>query len=149
MLQDIAKSDMVNHYAPDFYATQPRESASNVPGIRTSSDKTAANDLSAYFYNSDSWGSHLDMWNAPVLMFRMDAVYDRGTEYATVTLGGHHLKLVARMAECESPYEDELRDAYTHMYTSKSSIYGDMHDGTTWLDGKDYVVPDWKAAWNR
>ena len=150
LLQDIAKADMVNRYAPDFYATQPLASAPDVPrNIRTSPDMTAANDLSAYFYNSNSWGTHLDMWNAPVLMFRTDAVYDRGTEYATVTLGGHHLRLVARMEEFESQYEDELRASYTLVYTSKMSVYVDTHDGTTWLDGKDYVVPDWKAAWNR
>lgn len=148
-LQDIASAEKVAKYAPDFYAKQPLEHEQAGRSIRSQTDPAAKNPQ-PYFYGTSQWNDHTDMWNEPILFFRMDAVYDRGTEYATTTLGGHKLTLVAEMKDFTSEVaEDTKADAYVYVYSSKHNNEQDWYDNTVKLDGVDYTIPNWRNAWNK
>ena len=80
-LQDIADQNLVDLYAKDYYAVQPLygkdswEDKTNNPArnYRTAAD-AAAKDVTNYLYNRDKWHNRTfptDMWNSPVVMFRM------------------------------------------------------------------------------
>ena len=82
-LQDIADQNLVDLYAKDYYAVQPLygkdswEDKTNNPArnYRTAAD-AAAKDVTNYLYNRDKWHNRTfptDMWNSPVVMFRMTA----------------------------------------------------------------------------
>jgi hypothetical protein len=98
-LQDIADQQFVSSYAKDYYAVQPlygkdswKEKTNNpARNYRTAAD-AAAKDVTNYLYNRDKWHNRTfptDMWNSPVVMFRMTAVYDRGPkDYTTKTVDG-------------------------------------------------------------
>ena len=85
-LQDLLLQDMVNKYAEDSYARQPLDLHSGDDKAKTVREprKTIddrANNVSNYFYNKEAWEQNTfpaDMWNAPVLAFRMTRVMDRG-----------------------------------------------------------------------
>ena len=147
-LQDIASAEKVAQYAPDFYAKQPLEHEQAGRSIRSQTDP-AAKTPQPYFYGTTDWDNHTDMWNEPILFFRMDAVYDRGTEYATTTLGGHKLTLVAEMKDFTSEVAEDIKaDAYVYVYSSKHNNEQDWYDNTVKLDGDAYVIQNWKIAWN-
>ena len=155
-LQDIAMGSKVSSHAPDFYAMQPLESSANGRYIRQEVDTYARDDISEYFYHSSTWNLHRDMWNEPVLMFRADAVYDRGDEeYATTTVGGRHLTLVAAF-DILNPLsfnmnnENEKREyesRITDVYKNKATDQAAWTSGTVSLNGKAYNVRSWKEAW--
>ena len=148
-LQDIASAEKVAKYAPDFYAKQPLEHEQAGRSIRSQTDPAARNPQ-PYFYGTTDWDNHTDMWNEPILFFRMDAVYDRGTEYATTTLGGHKLTLVAEMKDFTSEVAEDIKaDAYVYVYSSKHNNEQDWYDNTVKLDGVDYTIPNWRNAWNK
>ena len=146
----------VSSHAPDFYAMQPLESSANGRYIRQEVDTYARDDISEYFYHSSTWNLHRDMWNEPVLMFRADAVYDRGDEeYATTTVGGRHLTLVAAF-DILNPLsfnmnnENEKREyesRITDVYKNKATDQAAWTNGTVSLNGKAYNVRSWKEAW--
>ena len=147
-LQDIASAEKVAKYAPDFYAKQPLEHEQAGRSIRSQTDPAAKNPQ-PYFYGTSQWNDHTDMWNEPILFFRMDAVYDRGTEYATTTLGGHKLTLVAEMKDFTSEVAEDIKaDAYVYVYSSKHNNEQDWYDNTVKVDGDAYVIQNWKIAWN-
>ncbi len=151
MLQDIAKEEMVARYAPDFYAIQPLE---NGDGPRRPRDGAhgRAEIPSSYFYDSIRWKSHeaVDMWNEPVLMFRTDAVYDRGTEYSTITLGGRRLTLVAEIEDFINPADDDaLADSFREAYIYKGANAKDWAGGQMQLDGTLFTIPNWRIAWEK
>ncbi len=147
-LQDIASAEKVAKYAPDFYAKQPLEHEQAGRSIRSQTDPAAKNPQ-PYFYGTSQWNDHTDMWNEPILFFRMDAVYDRGTEYATTTLGGHKLTLVAEMKDFTSEVAEDIKlDAYVYVYSSKHNNEQDWYDNTVKVDGDAYVIQNWKRAWN-
>ena len=151
VLQDVADKDFVSTYAPDFYAKQPLEDDPQRPrSIRTEPDEIAEFPQLYEYRRGGTWFDHLDMWNEPVLMFHMDAVYDRGGEYATTTIGGRKLTLVAELEEFANPvYEDVLRDAYVDAFARKDSNNADWKSSTFEMDGARYTVPDWRAAWGK
>ena len=155
-LQDIANSLKVSDYAPDFYATQPLESSANGRYIRREVDRYARDDISEFFYHSSTWNLHRDMWNEPVLMFRTDAVYDRGDdEYATTTVGGRRLTLVAAFDKLNplsynKDNTSELReyeDRITEVYKNKAANQAAWTGGTVTLNGKAHDVRAWKDTW--
>ena len=151
VLQDVADKDYVGTYAPDFYAKQPLEDDPQRPrSIRTEPDEIAEFPQMYEYRRGGVWLDHLDMWNAPVLMFHMDAVYDRGGEYATTTIGGRKLTLVAELESFANPvYEDVLRDAYVDAFGRKHSNEQDWRENTFDVDGVHYNIPDWRAAWGK
>ncbi len=150
LLQDIASEQKVYNHASDFYACLPLASKPD-----EQRDIRALVDLSVdypktYFYHSVQWntqGGCWDMWNAPVLMFRADAVYDRGEEYSTITLGGHRLTPVAELEEFYSPLSDlvTLKDVYTY----KNANNEEWNRNSMTLDGLNYGMPTWRQAWNK
>ena len=148
-LQDLANSQLVGYYATDFYATQPLENTDTDRNIRTQTDDAAVNNVGAFLYGSADWKNHLDMWNEPILMYRVDAVYDRGTEYATTTFDGHRLTLVAELKCFASPLNaDALKGDLIEVYSFKNANDKEWRDGHMKLDGKTYRVPTWREAWN-
>ena len=143
-LQDMASSEKVISHANDYYAA----------GIRTEADRNAAN-VSNYFYSHRNMGK--DMWNTPVLMFRMDAVYDRGTEYATRTVNGHLLKpyelcpafyIFDSDSESESEVEDYNR-VIRQAYNYKAQLWKEMKAGLLYVDGKTKQPASWQEVWNK
>ena len=162
LLQDVADANKVRIYAPDVYATKGFHPAQATHGqtedareIRSQTEPQAMYPES-YLYNKAKWNEFkylTDMWNEPVLMFRVDAVYDRGDEYSTITENGHRLTLVK-----EFPYDyrgpvqgDELEDTkrttIDTFYAYKSSIWIDrenMHK-----DNTPNYYPDWQSVWSR
>ncbi len=149
LLQDIADKDKVGRYADDFYATQPLEANPNTTrDIRIYTDSFAYLPQT-YFYTSATWKEHFDMWNEPVLMFRMDAVYDRGSEYSTRTIKGRNLKPVAVLDEFLSQDIDKVKDGLTSAYLLKGMNNQDWLDNTFDVDGNDYYVPNWSEVWNK
>ena len=141
---------MVLPYGPDYYATRPLEKSPDYTrDYRTNIDNSATHP-EWYFYGSALWRRSFDMWNEPVLMFRTDAVYDRGTEYSTRTLGGHNLTLVAEIEEFVNfANEDELADSQTTAYAYKTANGRDWAGGELYLDGTKYTIPTWREAWKK
>ena len=141
-LQDMASSEKVISHANDYYAA----------GIRTEADRNAAN-VSNYFYSHRNMGK--DMWNTPVLMFRMDAVYDRGTEYATRTVNGHLLKpyeLCPAFYIFDSDSEIEVEDynrVIRQAYNYKAQLWKEMKAGLLYVDGKTKQPASWQEVWNK
>ena len=141
-LQDMASSEKVISHANDYYAA----------GIRTEADRNAAN-VSNYFYSHRNMGK--DMWNTPVLMFRMDAVYDRGTEYATRTVNGHLLKpyeLCPAFYIFDSDSESEVEDynrVIRQAYNYKAQLWKEMKAGLLYVDGKTKQPASWQEVWNK
>ena len=95
------------------------------------------------------------MWNEPVLMFYVDAVYDRGNEYANVTLNGRKLTLKAEFplvvvdVQTEQERKEFEKDAIDALYFCEELNMRDRKAGTTHLDGEQYLIPDWRAVWRR
>jgi len=141
LLQDIADIEKVRRYAEDFYAAQPLEADPNTARDYRAYANSQAKLPQLYFYTNASWKEYLDMWNEPVLMFRMDVVYDRGSEYATKTKKGRTLKLVAEL--------DDFHSQVTNAYSLKGMNNKDLLDNDFDVDGDDYIVPDWSEAWNK
>ena len=112
----------------------------------------------SYIYNFNRWQDFSypgDMWNEPVLMFRADAVYDRGNEYATTTMGGHKLTLVKEFpldymipnpGSEKERIENENQTVST-FYTYKATIWAGMD--RIYEDGRQYRYPDWMSVWMR
>ena len=141
-LQDMASSEKVLAHANDYYAAH----------IRTEADRYAAN-VSNYFYSHRNMGK--DMWNTPVLMFRMDAVYDRGTEYATRTVNGHLLKpyeLCPAFYIFDSDSESEVEDynrVIRQAYNYKAQLWKEMKAGLLYVDGETKQPASWQEVWNK
>ena len=141
-LQDMAGSEKVLAHANDYYAAH----------IRTEADRYAAN-VSNYFYSYRNMGK--DMWNAPVLMFRMDAVYDRGAEYATRTVNGHLLKpyeLCPAFYIFDSDSEIEVEDynrVIRQAYNYKAQLWKEMKAGLLNMDGETKQPASWQEVWNK
>ncbi len=141
-LQDMASTEKVLAHANDYYAAR----------IRTEADWNATN-VSNYFYSHRNMGK--DMWNTPVLMFRMDAVYDRGTEYATRTVNGHLLKPYEPCPafyifdpDSESEVEDYNR-VIRQAYNYKAQLWKEMKADLLYVDGKTKQPASWQEVWNK
>ena len=150
VLQDIANAEKVARYAPDFYARQPLEGSDRERSIRTATDQLALYPSFYEYHRGGQWEEHGDMWNEPVLLFRMDAVYDRGTEFATTTIGGRKLTLVAELEEFAHPENnDELKNSILLAYARKDANNADWADNAFDVDGVHYSVSNWRAAWGK
>ena len=93
-LKDIAKQEMVNRYGPDRWVVLPWHNRRERHTWRTETD-----DLALNIYNY-SWNDGVpvsggkSMWYEPVLVFRIDKVYDRGGNYSTKSIWKHEFKKV-------------------------------------------------------
>lgn len=155
-LQDIAQAKKVEDYAEDFYSCQPLVTVGGDNGParlpRFAFDENAKT-ISNYFYNADKWDAKqypTDIWQEPVLMFRITAVYDRGKEgYSTKTVDGHTLTLVGQVKDYVDAGDDEaeLHDAVNTPYSYLSCEWANCHRNTNYWDGKLFNHPTWQEAW--
>ena len=153
VLQDVADSVKVVAHRPDFYACQPLDKLGGGDGtsirLTRQSPDARAKDVTNYIYDYTTWRSHsyaTDMWNEPVLMFRITAVYDRGNEYATETIDGLQLTLLAQ-SPFYDPDEDVDEAAFSTAYARVAGESANFTNQTSYLDGKDFVLPSWKTTW--
>ena len=160
-LQDIASAEMIGLRAEDSYARQPLfswdswvDSTVNGPDRQPRTVKDVdpkANDVTNYYYDMDKWKTRdfpRDMWNSPVLMFRMTAVYDRGNEgHGTITVDGHTLTPVSERTNWNNSEGMDFWTILDLTYRSIwiSSICKDLD--SFWLDGKRIDWPDPFKAW--
>ena len=157
LLQHIAKQDYVTNYAEDYYARLSLWTHSGGDGttVRTprSQADDRANNVANYYYNNAAFTNHTfpgDMWNAPVLMFRVTAVYDRGNgDHASVTLDGHTLTLVSSVSHYngEDSYPGELEDNFSNAYSYLESLCKNMKRDSNYLNGALFSVATWNQAW--
>ena len=152
-LQDIADQQMVSLYAKDCYAIQPLfsmdgwEMRDDYPArqARTEADPKA-NDVTNYLYDRDKWYNRTfptDMWNSPVVMFRMTAVYDRGErDHATKTVDGHTLTL-----RSSRPWEENGMDLFEHLSGTIGIWY--VTENSLYINGMKTETPTRKDVWRR
>lgn len=152
-LQDIADQQMVSLYAKDCYAIQPLfsmdgwEMRDDYPArqARTEADPKA-NDVTNYLYDRDKWYNRTfptDMWNSPVVMFRMTAVYDRGErDHATKTVDGHTLTL-----RSSRPWEENGMDLFEHLSGTIGIWY--VTENSLYINGTKTETPTRKDVWRR
>ena len=147
-LQDVNDQSKINSYANDLYAKQDSwiggDNYKTGRSIRSSVEPKAAK-FSNYIYNKATWSTFdypTDMWNAPVLAFRITRIYDRGDIHATKTVDNLTLELVhARFWETDalmSDYEQERGIQNTLYTTATSELY---------MDGVKIAFPSW-TKWN-
>ena len=145
-LQDIADPNKVARYAEDSYVRMPLvdEGQNTARQPRNSIDERA-NYATNYVYNRTVWLNRqfgTDMWKAPVIMFRITRVIDRGeNDYSTVSVDGHRLKLYGQR-EWEVDNVDQIDILRTAgllpLYVNFDNFY---------IDGKKVGVPAWQTAW--
>lgn len=159
-LQDIAEQEMVNKYAEDSYARMPYFPFDN---WKNNADMTVyrkprskadskAKDVTNYSYDWEKWQNRTfpsDMWNEPVLMFRMTAVYDRGdTEYGTKTVDGLTLKLRMLRDWIDDDGYDNW-DAVLNIYVNAWGTIMCNDLDNIWLDGQRIDWPDPFKTWKQ
>lgn len=152
-LQDIADQQYVSLYAKDCYAIQPLFS---MDGWESRNDYTArqarteadpkAKDVTNYRYDRQKWHNRTfptDMWNSPVVMFRMTAVYDRGEqEHATKTVDGHTLTLLSSRT-----WEEGGIDLYNLMSNNIAVWF--TNEDALYINGKKTEMPKRKDVWKK
>ena len=152
-LQDIADPNMVARYAEDSYARQalfpmdgPVENQNQPTRQPRSSIDVRANFAYNCVYNRSTWWNRAflaDMWNAPIIMFRIARVEDRGEKnYSTTTVDGHRLKFYRQRDWEDEEGNDKLDDlritGLVMTYANSDLIY---------YEGKKYGMPSWQTAW--
>ena len=152
-LQDIADQQYVSLFAKDCYAIQPLFS---MDGWESRNDYTArqarteadpkAKDVTNYRYDRQKWHNRTfstDMWNSPVVMFRMTAIYDRGEQdHATKTVDGHTLTLLSGR-----PWEEGGIDLYN--LTSNNIAVWFTNEDALYINGKKTEMPKRKDVWKK
>ena len=148
-LQDIASADLVAKHAEDPYVyCLALEYYAKVPGANVMEPRTRpvsyADKATNFIYNMETWNHniYLDMWRAPVLLFRVIRLYDRGDdEYATrsengITLYPYHVEPDIdgdgdyRLDIYRSVIDFTVDDAYKNHYY--------------WVDGKQVTPPTYR-----
>ncbi|MBR4899262.1 MAG: hypothetical protein IKZ48_10805, partial [Prevotella sp.] len=159
LLQHIAKTDFVKKYAKDVFALWPLGYISGGDpnterNYRTQTDARAEN-VTNYYYDKNVFNSFTfpgGMWNEPILMFRVTAVYDRGKDdHATITIDGHTLTLVktARMfvlgegADTQEDLDENIMGAYAMIECEDKNL----HSQYDFLNGAQFTPSTWSQAW--
>ena len=154
-LQDVTDEAKVKKYAKDLIVYLPLSAADNMGeqgGDQPKRQKRTTTDArnakaSNCIYNLATWNSRTfvaDMWNAPVMMFRVTAVYDRGdNDYATETVDGRKLTLYHARQRINEDYDEKEAyqasiDLWVGLFTAKEEYF---------LDGKRYNIPTWREVW--
>ena len=160
-LQDVADTNKVKKYGPDLYATMGFHPDQATHGRTTAKrpfrtqPESLAQFPESYRYSFDLWEKYAypgDMWNEPVLMFRADAVYDRGEEYSTITVNGHKLTPVKEFPlgyGLPNPADEAARikeeKTVVHAFYALQVFSRDVITE----DGVKYQYPDWMRVWGR
>ncbi|MBR4897162.1 MAG: hypothetical protein IKZ48_00010, partial [Prevotella sp.] len=154
-LQDVTDLAKVEKYAPDLIACCPLSKGDDMVEQKEAKPsrqpRTTIDDRNAKasncVYNRTTWRSRsfvCDMWNSPVLMYRLTRVYDRGdSDYATITVDGHTLTLLhARQMSNDQVDEEDVPEAIYLCWRG-------MFDSFTeyFVDGVSIQHPTWRTAW--
>ena len=160
-LQDIASKQMVEAFAEDTYARQGLSKGDNITNDadtsprqpRTETDDRV-NDVRNCFYYRTAWQYRTfigDMWNAPILMFRMTRVYDCGeSDHSDTTVDGLRLTRIAKHEWYDKDIsEDEVRETFGNtMNAIWANCYSDGRSSGWWfLNGEAFDFPTWRTAW--
>ena len=161
-LEDIANEQMVKTYAEDSYARQSLHQfdnlANNTPQNPRQPRSTAdvhATDVRNYFYNRTKWSLRTfngDMWNAPVLMFRMTRVYDRGEQgWSDTSVDGLHLTRIAQHDWSTPRFPGEevqnrslFRESYWINIWNGNCYPADAPSDCWYLNGYRIAFPTWR-----
>ena len=158
-LDDLTDQTLVNLYAEDTYARQGLQmhdvmtgDGSTDPRQPRSATEPRAADVSNLVYNINTWRSRsfvADMWNEPILMFRMTRIYDRGaSEHAIKTVDGLTLTHI-KHHEWPDPTGDDA-DFNREMFRSSTisiQFKQCITPGDFKLDGKNYTFPLWQTLY--
>ena len=147
-LQDVNDQAKVNKYANDMYAKQNAwvgGTEFKSRSVRTQTEPKAAK-FSNYIYNKTYWNAFeypTEMWNAPVLAFRITRIYDRGNlSHASKTVDG----LTLELDHARTWGSDKVMSEYEEERVTQSTLYITTQDDL-YMDGKKLTYPDW-TKWN-
>lgn len=144
-LQDVADMEKINAYARDYMAMAPFMTEEMQPRQVRKEAEARASDITNYIYSKDAWDAKtqpLGMWNEPVLLLRVTAVYDRGDYegYATMTVDGYELTLVSRGLRNQNETPDN-----PYMWLGAAQTYNQAQDRH--INGVQQAIPTWQAVW--
>ena len=150
LLQHVADPGFVRHYAEDSYVRQPILIGDEAGEKREPRDEPdpLAKDVTNYIYNYSKWSDATyptDMWNAPVCVFRMTAVYDRGEQFATTTVDGLQLRLVGQwvaFADDEGTFESKILTIRSYQRVIFNGYNPDRY-----VNGKKQPFKKWDEVW--
>ena len=162
-LQDIASKQMVETYAEDTYVRQGVTSNDNLPNNsdtsprqpRTDTDDRV-NDVRNCFYYRMAWQYRSfvsDMWNEPVIMFRITRVYDHGeNDYSDTTVDGLRLTKIARHDWSDPDGTDAAENLDQFRTQTMNVIWSNCYKNgvpvNCWfLNGEAFEFPTWRTAW--
>ena len=144
-LEDVADQQKVNKYADDYVARAPFFNTPNQDrSIRTQTESSGTR-ADRYAYTYVEWKNDLQplgMWNEPVLLFRVTAIYDRGTEHATTTVDGLKLTPIAA-GGILTPYKDSIISEYEWHWMALP--YQDQEGRR--INGAYEAIPTWRNIW--
>ena len=148
-LQDIASADLVAKHAEDPYVyCLALEYYAKVPGANVMEPRTRpvsyADKATNFFYEMNTWNYniYLDMWRAPVLLFRVIRLYDRGDdEYATRSENGITLYPYYVVPDIDDDADSRL-DIYRNIidFTVDDAYKNHYY----WVDGKQVTPPTYR-----
>ena len=154
-LEDIADQTKVKDYAPDSFAFQPLASMDGMVSStalvarqgRTTTDQAGLN-ASSCVYNKDTWERRAfvsDMWLAPVMMFRVVRIYDRGeSDYDKLSEDGV-LEFIRTAVHDWGDDPDDPDGSRTIYRESNARLqYTNLTRESWTLDGRPFDFPHWK-----
>ena len=157
-LDDLTDKSKIKAYAEDSYVRQGQPESEFPSGIGVSSRQPRteveplAADASNCAYNIDRWRNRAflaDMWKAPILMFRMTRIYDRGaTGHALTAANG--LMMVRIKAHEWADADGDDAEIYRNQFMTMNfpALYATCSNPGVWkLDGKDMEYPSWQSLY--
>ena len=157
-LDDLTDKSKIIAYAEDSYVRQGQPDAEFPTNIgvpsrlpRTEVEPLAA-DASNCAYNIDRWRDRTflaDMWKAPILMFRITHIYDRGATDHALTAANGLMMVRIKKHEWEDNDGDDAELNYNQFRTMVfPAQYATCIKPGAWkLDGKDFEFPSWQSLY--
>ena len=138
LLSDIVSQEKVNLYGPDRWAVLPLHSSAQRRQWRTQPDNRAT-DINNYMWNDGEPATDAtSMWNEPVLVFRVTQLYDRGSDFSTITFWNNSIKNIIL-----SPMHKDFNQATTARSWWPVNSVGAIIGKTMTKDGEAYQWFDW------
>ena len=151
LLKHVADNTFVKLYAEDSYVRQPFIGMDNAIGEKReprSTPEPLAKDVANYIYNYMKWSDGTyptDMWNAPVCVFRMTAVYDHGDLFANTTIDGLKLRLVSQWVDVDDP-EGTFETKITRIRSLQRVVFNG-YNLDRYINGKKQPFKRWDEVW--
>ena len=161
-LDDLTDPQIIKWYAEDTYVRQGQPGIEFPSGVavasrkpRTETEPLAA-DASNYVYSLNLWKNRVfytDMWKAPILMFRMTRIYDRGAADHAATAANGLMMVRIKQHEWEDRGKgvegtgaEENRNNFRKI-TMPIQFMNCITPGDWKLDGKDFTFPTWQSLY--